>query len=138
MAVYNKFNCFVEDVMEGKHNFASNTIKAALTNTLPTSSLTTFSQITEITSGSGYAQGGIAITITSSSATGGVYKLVLQDTTFTAGGAVGPFRYIVLYNSTETTKPLICWFDYGSSLSLNSGETFLLNFDDVNGLLTLS
>ena len=35
MAVYNKFNQFAEDVLEAKHNFASDVFKVMLTNTAP-------------------------------------------------------------------------------------------------------
>ena len=39
---------------------------------------------------------------------------------------MGPFRYVVYYDSTPATKTLICSYDYGSSLTLNgvNGDTF--------------
>lgn len=64
-----------------------------------------------------------------------------SDVVFTAsGGAIGPFRYAVLYNDSPTTpaKPLIAWWDYGSSITLNSAETLTADFDQVNGLLTVA
>jgi hypothetical protein len=46
----------------------------------------------------------------------------------TASAAVGPFRYVVLYNDTATDDDLICWYDYGAEITLNAGETFTLDF----------
>lgn len=139
MAAYNKFQCFVEDLCEGKHNLASDTIKIALTNTLPTSALTQFSEIAEITAQNGYAAGGAVVTVTSSAQTSGTYKLVGSDVVFTAsGGSFGPGRYAVLYNDTHVDEPLIAWWDYGSSVTINSGETFTVDLDQTNGIFTLA
>ena len=65
---------------------------------------------------------------------------MLTDIVLTATGAVGPFRYVVIYNDTPTSPadPLIGWYDYGSSISLASGETFTVDFDATNGVLTLA
>ena len=95
--------------------------------------------LTEISAGNGYTAGGSTITISASSQSSGTYKLVVADVTITAsGGAIGPFRYAVVYNDTAATDELICWHDYGSSISLNSGETFTWDADATNGLLQLA
>jgi hypothetical protein len=64
--------------------------------------------------------------------------VVVTDVTLTATGSIGPFRYIVVYNSTSATNPLISWYDYGSSLTLNTGESFLFDFDGTNGLFSVT
>lgn len=140
MATYNKFNQFVEDLAEKVHNLGADTIKVALTNTVPVPGHTVFANITEIAAGNGYTAGGTATTITSSAQTSGTYKLVVSDVVFTAsGGTIGPFRYAVVYNDTPTSPadPLIAWFDYGSSITLNPTETFTADFDASAGLLTI-
>lgn len=141
MASFNKFNAFVEHLAEKVHNLGSDTLKVALTNTAPSSANSTFSDITEISSGNGYTAGGTTAAISSSSQTSGTYKLVLADVVFTAsGGSIGPFRYVVLYNDTPTSPadPLIGYWDYGSSVTLADTESFTVDLDASNGVLTLA
>lgn len=138
MATFNKFNSFVEALAEKVHNLGSDTLKIALTNSAPLATNTQLSNITQISPGNGYTTGGTAATITSSTQTSGTYKLVLADVVFSATGAVGPFRYAVLYNDTATNDELIGWWDYGTSITLASGDTFTVDFDAANGVLTLA
>jgi hypothetical protein len=79
-------------------------------------------------------------TLTTSSCvqTSGTLNLVLADLVLTASGAVAAFRYIYLVNTSSTTRTnaLIGYYDYGSALTLNNGETLTLDFDNVNGVLS--
>jgi hypothetical protein len=135
MAVFNKFNPFVEAVAEKVHNLGSDQLTLALTNTLPTSANSVLADITQITYTNLSTRN---LTTSASSQTGGLYKLVVNDITLTStGGSTGPFRYIVVYNSTAAGGPLIGWYDYGTSLTLNSGESLAVDFDGTNGLLTI-
>lgn len=138
MASFNKFNSFVEAVAEKVHNLGADVLKVMLTNTAPVATNAVKADLVDIAAGNGYAAGGTASTITSSAQTSGTYKLVLTDVVFTATGAVGPFRYAVLYNDTATNKELIGWWDYGSSVTLANGETFTVDFDGTNGVLQLA
>jgi hypothetical protein len=139
VATFNKFNSFVEALAEKVHNLGSDTLKVALTNTAPVATNTQLSNITQITGANGYTTGGNTASVTSSSQTGGTYKLVLGDpATWTAsGGTIGPLRYAVLYNDTATNDELIGWWDYGSSVTLQIGETFTVDFDASTGVLTV-
>jgi hypothetical protein len=135
MATFNKFDSFVEAVAEGTHNLGSNQLTIALSNVAPTAANSLLADITQITYTNLSTRN---LTTTSSSQTGGLYKLVVADTTLTStGGSTGPFRYVVVYNSTAAGGPLIGWFDYGSSITLLSGESLTVDFDQTNGLLTL-
>jgi hypothetical protein len=141
MAAFNKFNAFVENVAEKVHNLGSDTLKVMLTNTAPSASNSVFADLTEISAGNGYTAGGTAVSISASSQTSGTYKLVGSDVVFTAsGGSIGPARYAVLYNDTPTSPadPLIGWWDYGSSITLASGETLTVDFDPSAGILTVA
>ena len=128
----------MEAVAEKVHNLGSDVLMVMLTNTAPLATNAVKADITEIAAGGGYTTGGMAAATTSSTQTGGVYKLVLADVVFTATGTIGPFRYAVLYNSTTATGNLIGFWDYGSSLTLNTGETFTVDYDASAGVLTIT
>lgn len=138
MATLNKFNAFVEDVCEKVHNLGSDQIVVALT-AAANAPVATDSVLADLTEASYTNCSSRNITTTSSAQTSGTYKLVLTDIVLTAsGGTVGPFRYIVLYNDTSTSDSLIGWYDYGSDLTLQSGETLTIDFDGSNGVFTLA
>jgi hypothetical protein len=131
----NKFDCFVADRNNGKHNLGDDELKVALTNITPLSSFTRFSDVTEISPGGGYDAGGKAIAITSSSQTLGSYSLVpAGDLTWFSTGAFSTFRYAVLYNNTHPDKPLISWYDYGQSVSMVNQDKLV--FDVASTLMT--
>lgn len=139
MATFNKVDSFTEALAEKVHNLGSDVLKAMLTNTAPVATNTVKANITEITAGNGYTAGGATISVTSSAQTSGTYKLTVSDVTITAsGGSVGPFRYVVVYNDTATNKELIGWYDYASSITLATGESFTIDFDQTNGFLQLA
>lgn len=142
MAAFNKFNQFVGDLANGAHNLGSNTLKVMLTNTAPIAANAVKADITEIAAGNGYAAGGPVVGTISDTDTSGTVKLVASaDNTIAAsGGSIGPFRYPVLYNDTQTSpaKPLIAWWDYGSSITLLTGESLLIDWDQTNGIFTLA
>lgn len=135
MATFTKINDFVENAVESM-NLGSDQLVVALSNTAPGSESTpptgdgdgVLANITQVSYTNCSSRN---ITTTSSSQTSGTYRLVLQDLTLTAsGGTVGPFRYVYIYNDTPTSPadPLIGYYDYGSSITLNDGETFNLDF----------
>ena len=128
MANYTKVNSFVEALAEKVHNLGSDTLKVALTNTAPTAAGTT--KLADLTGGITSGFDGMTITTSSSGQTSGTYKLVLTDLTMTATGSVGPFRYVVIYNDSATNKEVICFFDYGSEVTLAKDDTFKLDFGD--------
>jgi hypothetical protein len=137
MATFNKFDAFVENLAEKVHNLGSDQLVVALTNSAPIASNTVLANLTEISYTNLSSRN---ITTSTSAQTSGIYKLVLTDLVLTASGAVGPFRYVVLYNDAPTSPadPLIGWYDYGSSISLTTGETFTIDFDGSNGVLTIA
>jgi hypothetical protein len=140
VASFNKFNAFVENQLISGMDWNGDTFKVMLTNVAPVATNSVKADLTEISAGNGYTAGGTATTITHSR-TSGTSKIVGTDVVFTAsGGTIGAFRYAVLYDDTPTSPadPLVAWWDYGSSITLASGETFTVDFDSTNGIFQIT
>lgn len=128
MAAFVKFQCFVGDVGLKKHDLNADTLRVFLTNSTPNvATHTVLSDLTDLTTANGYTAGGEDVQ-NAYSQSGGTGTLTGIDIVWTASGAVGPFRYAVLYNDTSATNALIGYWDYGSSISLANGETFTVDF----------
>ena len=128
MATYNKFQCFVEDLAEKKHNLSSDALKVAFSNASNAPSASADVKLADITTIVATNLGDVTLTVSSSGQSAGTYKLVVADKTLTASGAVPAFRYVIIYNDTAANDELICWYDYGSEVTLASGDTFKLDF----------
>src|SRR4051812_29869777 len=138
MATYTKFNDFTYQSLRSVHNFSSHVFKAMFTNSAPSAANTIAADITQVAASGGDTTGGFAVTLALTTASG-VAKVTGTDYVFTAsGGTVGPFRYVVIYNDSATSPvdALVCFFDYGSVVTLADTETFTLDFDGTNGLFT--
>jgi hypothetical protein len=145
MATFNKVNDFVKNAVHNM-DLESDQIVVALSNTAPGSESSNptadgngvLANVTQISYTNCSSRN---VTTTSSTQTGGTYKLVLADITLSAsGGDVGPFRYVYLYDDAVTSPadPLIGYYDYGLSLTLNDGDSFTLDFSAVNGVIQIS
>ena len=137
MATYNKFNRFSRDILEAKHNFVSDVFRAMLTNSAPVATNSVKADLTEIADGGGYSSGGPLLNTVSVTSVGGLTRVSSTPVVITSSGLIGPFRYAVLYNSTSGTQPLISWWDYGASITLQNTETFTISFDAINGILDI-
>lgn len=139
MATYTKFNQFVEDLTGKVHDLfgtagsTADTMKVYLSNTAPnTSTNAVKGDLAEITNQNGYAAPvSVANAGTRSSGT-----VTVQGTSLTitaSGGTVGPFQYVVLYNDTPTSPadPLVAYWNYGSAITLNDGESFSVKFNNA-------
>jgi hypothetical protein len=117
-------------------------LKIMLTNTAPVATNAVRADITELSNANGYTSGGISVgTITGAQTSGTMKVSGGTDPVWTAsGGSIGPFRYAVLYNDTPTSPadPLIGWWDYGSAITLATGETFTADLDQAAGLFTIA
>ena len=135
MATFTKIDSFVENLAEKKIDLSGAALTVALTNTAHTATWDELADLTEVVYTNLSSR---VITVASSAQTAGTYKLTLTDLVLTASGAVGPFRYIYIYDDGSTGDKLVCYYDYGSSISLADGETFTIDFDASAGALTLA
>ena len=135
-SAFYKFQPFVEAAMEGIHNLESHQLKVALTDTAPSAANAVLANISEVASYAGCSTRNVVRS--TSAQTSGTYKLVCDPLVLTASGTVGPFRYVVLYNDTAASDNLIAYYDYGSSVTLASGDTFTIGFNGTTGVLTVT
>lgn len=134
MAAFTFFHEFFGHLGTAVHNLSTGSMKAALSNTAPNAATNTvFADITEIAAANGYVAGGPTLDSEAWAETGagtGIWQFTSADEVITAtGGNIGPFRYIPVYNDTPTSPadPLIGFLDYGSSITVTSGNTFTLD-----------
>jgi hypothetical protein len=125
----------VENIAEKKVDLGGAELTVALTNTAHTAGWDELADLTEVAYTNLSSR---VITVSSSSQTTGDYKLVCADLTLTASGAVGPFRYVYIYDDGSTGDKLIGYYDYGSAITMANGDTFKIDFDATNGVLTLN
>lgn len=132
MVAFNKFEDFVFRLGTAVHNLAAagHQLDVYYSNATPSASLDTVkADLAEITNQNGYAAPeDIQNDYTETTGTG---TLTGVDVTTTAsGGSFGPLRYVVLDNDTPTSPadPLMGWWDYGSALTVNDGESFTVDF----------
>lgn len=84
--------------------------------------------IAEIAAGFGYTAGGNDVQNAASTATGTITVVGTDFVITAAGGSIGAFRYAILYDDTVANDPLIGYWDYGSAVTLQDGETFTVDF----------
>jgi hypothetical protein len=125
VATYNKFDSFANYMGRKVFDLANDVCKIYLSNTAASNSSDTVkADLTGITEANNYAVANVSQNWTSS---GAVSSLKGVSVTWTAnGGNFGPFDKVVLYDDTPSSPvdPLIAWWEYGSSISCNNGESF--------------
>src|SRR5574343_1556941 len=147
MATVVLFDEFGSELGKKGHDLSPDTSRIALTNTAPDQAANTvLADITQISSGNGYTQvsdvAGTTITMAwaETSAGSGVWRFgnSSSDCTFTAsGGSIGPFRYAVIVDDTSTSNKLVGYLDYGTAVTITTGNTFTID-TGTNGWFELT
>lgn len=133
MATYNKFDTTVKDLIDGVHKMATadDELKYYLSNTTPSQAGDSIkTDLLEITAENGYPSGGKDIQNDTAQAAAISSLTAVDDTVTASGGTIGPFQFIVAYNDTPAVPldPLISWWDRGSGLTLQDGESHTVDF----------
>ena len=137
-ATFNKCYGWVNALHQGSINMGSDSIKMTLSSVATVSTNTSYADISanEVANGNGYTTGGTSISApTTNSQTNGTYTLAASQVVFTSATAnMGTFRYVTGYDSTPGAKPLMGWWDYGSTIVLQgaNGDTFTIQFNSGN------
>ena len=148
MVTYNKFNAFVEHLMNKALDLFGTPVGDSLKITLhaaasaPVATNSLLADLTQIANGNGYTTGGTVVPDINATRTTGTVTLTGDAVVFTCvTAAMGTFRYYALHDDTAASDPLIAWWDHGSDVTLNPGDTFTINFnnDATDGtILTIS
>jgi len=130
MASYNKFEGFVGYLGLKVIDCNVDLFDVYVSNATPSASADNVkTDLAAITEENGYTESDAQNTYSETSGTG---TCVTVDITWTAsGGSFGAFRYVVMFDETVSspvTDPLIAWWDYGSSITINDGESFKVDF----------
>lgn len=126
-----KFNQFIEDLHKGVHNFTSDatctlTIALCAAANAPVAANSVLADLTQISYTNLSSR---VLTGVTAEQVGGTVTLIANDLVLTASGAVGPFRYVVVYNDDPTSPadPLLFFYDHGSDVTLANGETYTID-----------
>lgn len=117
-------------------NFSSDTLKLAFTNTAPTTATHVYADIVSPLALTNMATDVSLTSVTWTQANGTATLGAATWTGTSQTGDFGPFRYVVIYDDSATSKNILGWYDYGSELTLKgaNGDQFTITF--ANGILT--
>ena len=134
---------YIEDLHHGVHNFSADQLMIALSNQVPNvSTMAVLGDVTEVAYTNLQGNPDIReLTVTGSEQVEGIYTLKLADVTLVAsGGNVGPLQYVWVYNSSPVSpvNPLIAYLAYPEPTTIRDGEPFVLNFSELNGIMSVT
>lgn len=134
MASYVKYETFIENLMNKLIDAfgTTDTWKAVIHTDAPVVATdNALADLTEIGGSNGYTTGGTDITY-NSTRSGATVTATAVDVVWTAsGGNLGASttgRYVSIYDDTSTGNNLLCSYDYASTFTVATGETFTLDF----------
>jgi hypothetical protein len=131
MATFAKINDFTEQLAKGVHVFGTHAFKVVLSTVAPAATNTVLTDITQISGTNGYTTGGASTTVAISETTG-TATVTGTQVTWTASGGQLVFRYFTLYNDTAASDNLVCYWDNGSTITLNDGESYTFKFNNAS------
>lgn len=134
MATFSKYNTFVENLCNKLIDAfgTTDTWKAVIHTDAPAPTTdNAVSDLTQIAGSNGYTTGGTDITFNSTRTTDTITATAVDVVWTASGGNLGASttgRYVSIYDDTSAADNLLCSYDYGSTFTVASGETFTLDF----------
>lgn len=131
---FQKYYSGIDYVCRKNIDFSADTFNLVLSNTAQPATLTNYpTGVNEISTQGGYVQGtGIVITASYATATG-ISTLSGSAALLTSATPnVQPFRYVILYDSTSTSKALLGFWDNGSTITMANTDTFQVSWSGGN------
>jgi hypothetical protein len=134
MATYTKYERFVENLCNKLIDAfgTTDTWKAVIHTDAPTVATdNVLGDLTQIGGSNGYTTGGSDITFNSTITTGTVTATATDVVWTASGGNLGSSttgRYVSYYDDTSALDNLAASWDYGSTFTVATGETFTLDF----------
>ena len=138
MAAYSKYLPAVGPLSKAI-NVATDTWKFALASAVTNTDAAFTPGTTDLATSGGYTAGGAVVAVTSSTVTAGTLNLILAaPAVWTASGGGFTFRYVILWNSTNSIP--VGYWDNGSNIVMNgtNGDTFTFTPDAANGVFTIA
>lgn len=134
MVAYNKYETAIEKLCNKLIDAfgTTDTWRAVIVTDTPAPTTdSTISDVTQIAGSNGYTTNGENVTF-NSTRSGGTVTATGVDVVWTAsGGNLGgstTCRYVVLFDDTAAADDLWSYWDYGSTFTVATGETFTLDF----------
>jgi hypothetical protein len=134
MATYTKYERFVENLCNKLIDAfgTTDTWKAVIHTDAPTVATdNVLGDLTQIAGNNGYTTGGTDITFNSTITTGTVTATATDVVWTASGGNLGSSttgRYVSYYDDTSALDNLAASWDYGTTFTVATGETFTLDF----------
>lgn len=135
---FNFFDSYSEGLARGAFDFGAGGLRVYFTDTAPdAASDEEEGDLAGISAGNGYP--GPLNPNSSVSRSGPVTSVSGSTVSFTAdGGSVGPFRYAVFMDTSGAGNPLVGWWDYEDSVTVQNGESFAVEFPEAQLTFTPS
>lgn len=126
---------------DGTWDMDSDSFKIALFSSSWSTSTENYSTTNEISTAYGYTQGGLSIgTLEVSGTTTVKYTETTTTIQWTASGGSITFRYVVLYDDTDASDGIVCYFipdDTPSDTTVTDGNAFTVTIN-ANGIISLA
>lgn len=135
MIALNKFDCFLLNLGQKKHDFNSDVFKVLFLSAHADPSLDALkADVSEIAASGGYPAGGLPLSVLSFTQTAGVARLITNNPSITTSGLVGPVWGMAIYNDTTSGDPLLFYANFATGITLPSGITWPIGLDTDNGI----